>query len=237
MNIIDVAIMSVLGVSIIFGLYSGFLGSLLNSLGMLLSYLFAWWFYRPLAAWFQGHEDWVGQLVHYTEGAARIPSLELARADISTLSAEQIEKTIADANFPFPFGNLLSSNIAGDTLGPSGATTLEHYFNNTIVEVSINLLSFAMLFILLYIGFSIAVSATNYTLKLPVLRRLDWLAGGIVGLGRGVMLGMIVCSLLPVVLAALPSGVPMIEGILKGSDMLPFYMNSNPILEGIRGFI
>ncbi len=237
MNLIDIAIWGVLGVSIVFGLYSGFLGSLLNSAGMLLSYLFAWWFYRPLASWFQGHEDWVGQLVHYTEGAARIPSLELARSNISALTPEQISATIEHANFPVPFGKLLASNIQGHTLASAGASTLGQYFNNTIVEVSINLLSFAMLFVLLYIGFSIAVAAVNYTVKLPVLRSMDWLAGALVGIGRGVMLALVACSLLPVVLAALPSGVPIVDSMLAGSKMLSFFLNSNPILDGIRGFI
>lgn len=237
MNILDIAIWAVLGASIVFGLYSGFLGSLANSVGMLLSYLFAWWFYGPLAKWFQGHEDWVAQLVHYTEGAARIPSLELARSNISALSHEQIVQTVEQADFPFPFGKLLLANIEGQTLEAIGAHTLGDYFNNTIVEVSINLISFAMLFLLLYAAFSIAIAATSYTVKLPVLRTLDWLAGGLVGLARGVMLALIACSLLPVVLSALPAGISLLDSILGGSSMLPFFLNSNPILDGIRGFI
>lgn len=237
MNILDIAIWAVLGASIVFGLYSGFLGSLLNSAGMLLSYAFSWLFYRPLASWFHGHEDWVGQLVHYTEGASRIPSLELARSSISALTSEQIAQTVSQAGFPFPFGKLLLQNIEGRTLEASGAYTLGDYFNNTIVEVSVNLISFAMLFLLLYIGFSIAIAATNYTVKLPVLRTMDWLAGGVVGLGRGVMLALVACSLLPVILAVLPSGIAFLDSILGGSNMLPFFLESNPILDGIRGFI
>lgn len=237
MNILDIAIWAVLGASVIFGLYSGFLGTLANSAGMLLSYLLAWLFYGMLAAWFQGHEDWVGQLVHYTEGAARIPTLELARSGISALNAEQIARTVEQAAFPVPYGKLLLSNIAGQTLAATGAVTLADYFNNTIVEVSINLISFVALFLLLYTGFSVAIAATSYTVKLPVLRTMDWLAGGLVGLARGVMLALVACSLLPVALAALPSGVPMIESILESSGMLPFFLNSNPILDGIRGFI
>jgi uncharacterized membrane protein required for colicin V production len=237
MNIIDLALWAVLGVSIVFGLYSGLLGSLLNSVGMLFSYMFAWWFYKPVATWVQGHEDWVGQLIHYTEGAARIPSLELARSSISSLDSATIASTVEQARFPFPFGKLLLSNIESAALAHEGALTLGEYFNTTIVEVSINLLSFALLFALMYIGFSIAIAATNYVVKLPVLRTMDWLAGGVIGLARGVMLALVAVSLLPVVLSALPGGVPLIDDILGGSSMLPFFLDSNPILDGIRGVI
>ena len=237
MNILDIAIWSVLGASIIFGLYSGFLGTLANSAGMLLSYLFAWWFYGSLASWFQGHEEWVGQLVHYTEGAARIPSLEYARSGISMLSSEQIAATVEQATFPIPYGKLLLMNIQGHTLAATGASTLADYFNNTVVEVSINLIGFVTLFLLLYTGFSIAIAATSYTVQLPVLRTMDWLAGGVVGLARGVMLALVACALLPVILAVLPAGVAMIDNILEQSALLPFFIDNNPILDGIRGFI
>lgn len=237
MNYLDLAIWLVLGASIIIGLYSGFLSTLLNGLGMLISYICAWLFYGSLAEWFWGHTEWVEQLIHYTEGAARIPTLEMARSSISLLSAEQVGQIVDVSQMPEPFARLITENVAGHVLASQGLNTIADYFNNTVVYVSINIIGFVMLFLLLYIAFSIAISATAYVVRFPVIRTMDWLAGGIMGLGRGFVLAMVACSMIPIVLAILPSGIDFIDEILQTSSFAEFFLYKNPILDGIRGVI
>lgn len=237
MNLFDIAILLVIGASIVYGLYSGFLSSMFNSLGFLISYLCASLFYGAIARWFQGHDQWVSQLIHYTEGAARIPSLDLARSPISTLGAEQISSVVTQAQLPEPFGRLIESNISSYALLNSGATTLADYFNNTLVIVSINLISFVLLFLVLYATFSLVIAGTSYVVKFPVLRNLDWAAGGLIGLGRGILLALVFCSLVPIVLAVLPGGIDFIDEIFATSKYADFFLGNNPILQAIRGTI
>ncbi len=236
MNYLDLAIFLIIGVSVAIGLYSGFLSSLFNALGMLISYVCAWLFYGSLATWFWSHVEWVAQLIHYTEGASRLAT-DTARASVGLLTPEQAQGIVMESAMPQPFARLILENIQGSVLAGQGLNTMADYFNNTVVYVSVNLLSFAMLFLILYVAFSVAISATSYVVKLPVLRVFDWAAGGLIGLGRGLFLALIACSLIPIVLAVLPSGIGFIDEIIATSTFAPYLLDGNPILEGIRGIV
>ena len=236
MNYLDLAVYLVIGVSIAIGLYSGFLSSLFNVFGMLISYACAWLFYSYLATWFYGHPDWIDQLIHYTEGASRLAT-DTARSSITLLTIEQAREIVAQAAMPEPFARLILDNIGNNALASQGMGTMADYFNNTVVYVSVNLISFTMLFLILYIAFSVAISATSYVVKFPILRAFDWALGGALGLGRGIMLAMIACSLIPIILAVLPSGIDFIDEIIETSKFAPFLLDKNPILEGIRGIV
>lgn len=237
MNLFDLVILVLVGISVVAGLYSGFLTTMFNSLAFFLSYLLSMLFYGSIARWFQGHPDWVAQIIHYTEGATSIPTLELARTPISSLGAEQISQVVTQAQLPYPFGRLVEMNILNHALAGEGASTLADYFNNTLVYVSINLLSFVLLFLLLYAAFSIAISAASYVVRFPVLRYGDSLAGGLIGAGRGVLLALVFCSLVPIALSVLPQGIDFIDDIFAKSAFASFYLENNPILQAIRGTI
>ena len=112
--------------------------------------------------------------------------------------------------------------------------TVSDLLSNTIVSVSLSILSFLICFLLSYIVLSFVIHLINYVFELPVLRHLDALAGGLFGLVRGALLLFILFALVPIVLAIAP--VPQIEEMIAASRMAPMF-DSQLILSILRSSI
>ena len=69
-----------------------------------------------------------------------------------------------------------------------GATTMATLLSQTIVNVSLSILSFLICFLGCYIVATFVIHLICYVFELPVLRHLDALMGGVFGLARGVLL-------------------------------------------------
>lgn len=83
MNIMDIVILAVLAVSVIFGMYRGFISGVL-SVAALIGALAAAFFISPsLAAWLQGNETLVNTLMYYTDAGSRIKDLDLSLLSVS----------------------------------------------------------------------------------------------------------------------------------------------------------
>ena len=115
LNLIDYAIVALFALSVLVGLHRGTVATGLNLLALGLSLVIAKLCYPLAAEWIAGHETWMNYLVYFSEGSSHIPTamMEYARADITTLTAEQVQQVIRAANFSAPFDEYLASNIAG----------------------------------------------------------------------------------------------------------------------------
>ena len=78
MNIVDYVIIGVVAISVLFGLYRGFVASVLNMGGGLISFLGSFALYPKLAAMIQNNQELQRTLLHYTDASSRIGDLELA---------------------------------------------------------------------------------------------------------------------------------------------------------------
>ena len=109
--------------------------------------------------------------------------------------------------------------------------TIAELLSQTIVSVSISILSFLICFFVSYIVATFVIHLISYVFELPVLRHLDALIGGVFGLVRGVLLLFILFALVPIVLAIAP--VPQIEEMIAASRMAPMF-DSQLILSILR---
>ena len=78
MNIIDILILAVLGVSLIFGLYRGFISGVLSVAALIGAAAAAFAVSPSLAAWLQGNDTLVNTLMYYTDAGSRIKDLDLS---------------------------------------------------------------------------------------------------------------------------------------------------------------
>jgi len=99
--------------------------------------------------------------------------------------------------------------------------TIAQLLSQTIVNVSISIISFLICFFVCYIAATFVIHLVQYVFELPVLRHLDALIGGVFGFVRGVLLLFILFALVPIVLAVAP--VPMIEEMVASSRMAPMF--------------
>ena len=222
MNYIDLLFLALIAVSVVFALHKGFLVTLLSMFALALSGLVSFLSYPLLSHFISANESWMTIFVHFTEGSSHITSLELARAPIASLSAQQVATAISDASFPHPFAPYLAQNIEGSVYAEQGLTTLAQYFDRTLVDISINVISFLVLLFVLFFVFTLIITLVNAAKPLPVLRILDWVAASCVGILRGYLMMWALCMLFPLVLVMLP--VDFIAEMLQTSALAgPFF--------------
>lgn len=228
MNIVDYLIIGVVAVSVLFGLYRGFVASVLNMGGGLISFLSSFALYPKLAALIQNNQELQRTLLHYTDASSRIGDLELALTNVVNLGREGIEQVIANVNLPAPLDSILQVNLENLAYGTQGAaTTVADYVSQTILQASINIICFLVCFAVLYIVISIGLNLIRAVFRFPVLKQLDGLAGGVFGLLRGILVCLAVFTLMPLVQTMVP--LTIITELMNESTLAPIFMNGNLI--------
>ena len=228
MNIVDYVIIGIVAISVLFGLYRGFVSSVLSMGGGLLSFLASFALYPKLAALIQNNAELQRTLLHYTDASSRIGDLELALTNVVSLGREGIQKVLGNVNLPAPLDTILQVNLENLVYGTQGAvTTVSDYVSQTILQASINIICFLVCFIGMYIVLSLGMNLIRAIFRFPVLKQLDSLAGGVFGLLRGVLLCLAVFTLVPLVQTMLP--MDLINDLIAESQLAPIFMNGNLI--------
>ena len=228
MNIVDYVIIGVIGVSVLYGLYRGFVASVLSMGGGLISFLSAFALYPKLAALIQNNEELQRTLLHYTDASSRIGDLELALTNVINLGREGITQVLSNVQLPAPLDSILQVNLENLVYGTQGAaSTVSDYVSQTILQSSINIICFIVCFAGVFVAFSLASNLIRAIFRFPVLKQADALAGGVFGLLRGVLLCLIVFTLIPMVQTMVP--LDIITELLEESQLAPIFMNGNLI--------
>ncbi len=227
MNIIDIMILVVLGVSVLFGMYRGFISGVLSLAGLVGSAALAFAMSGELAAWLKGNETLVQTLLYYTDAGSRITNLDLSLLSVAQVSESALAQILQSAKLPAAFESAFISSIGS----ASGSMTIAQLMSETIVSVSLSILSFLICFLIAYVVITFVIHLIQYVFELPVLRHLDALIGGAFGLMRGVLLLFIFFALVPIVLAVAP--VEMISDLIEASKLAPMF-DSQLILSILR---
>ena len=234
MNIVDYVVLGVLGLSILFGFYRGFVSTVLNSGGCLVSLILSFILYPKAAALIQGNQELVRTLLHYTDASSRLGDLELALTNVATLTQNKIAEIVAKVQLPPPLDTLLQVNLEQQVYGiNSGIDTVADYVSQTILTACINIICFLLCFALIYLALALLVNMLKAIFRFPVLKQLDWLAGGIFGFLRGVVICYAVFALVPLVQTVVP--IDMIAELFEQSTLAPIFNNGNLILGIMTG--
>jgi len=207
MNFIDIAILLVLGITILGGLYRGFVSTVYNIGATFLSLIVARLCIPLVSGFVKGSADLFNMLLYYTEGSeyVAITDVELTRAPIADISSEQLHTVLANADMPLPMDRCVIKNIASEAFRDSGVTTLGDYFNQTIVCVVINILALLAVFVLVRLILGFVVRGMEYGRGgFKVLAHGDGVIGAGLGLVHGVLMLFVIFLLAPVMLTVLP---------------------------------
>ena len=230
MNIIDILVLIIIGVSVIYGMHRGFISGVLSVAALIGAAALAFMYSGDLAAWLKGNETLVETLMYYTDAGSRVANLDLSLLSISQVNESALAQILQSANLPAAFESAFITSIAS----ANGGMTIAQLLSQTIVSVSISILSFLICFFAAYLAATFVIHLIQYVFELPVLRHLDALIGGVFGLVRGVLLVFILFALIPIVLAVAP--VEMIEEMIAASKLAPLF-DSQLILSILRGTI
>ena len=229
MNLIDLAIFVVLLLSVVFGLYKGFIKTVSGIVAFFASWIIAFSFYPMLASSISHIPDLVSKVKYYTTDSSRIG--DYADTAVNSLADETaITKTIKKIGIPAPIDNLLKKNIMNQSFEDKKITTIGQYFNETVTSFAINVLSFLIIFLVVRLLCIFVLHAIDYAMKLPILSHFNGLLGGIFGFLSGLLLLFVIFSVLPVFFSAVPS--PSIEKLVDQSFLARLFYKAN-IINGI----
>ena len=227
----DYGILLLMAISILSGVYNGFVLSALNTVSLLLSWIISLIFYPLLSGYLMiRYEALFQRLVHFTEGSSKIPSIEARNARLTSISEAQLGNLLEEMQLPNPFHRILAS----DVFAANGSIqSLGQYFDNTIAVILVNILSFLLLFFLIKVFFIILVSIAKAVVNLPVLKQFDALFGGAFGVLRGFFVLYFLFALIPIVLTLAP--VDVLGEYLEGSRFAGFFYQFNLFTSFVRG--
>ncbi|MEG0382994.1 MAG: CvpA family protein [Christensenella sp.] len=234
MNFINLNLIIIffIAIYILQGFHKGFLISVANTIGMVISWIVGFLF-SPLMSQAVAKGSFYKFLLQFTNG------VDLLQANgnlaVTTLSPIQIDSIVQNANVPFPFDKLITQNMTNQVFEPQGYHTVSEYFGYTTTNIVVNIFSFLVIYLIARIVISLLINAVNYANPLPVLRKFDSVAGGAVGVLRGILGMFALFIMLPVIMISLPTD--FISPLIANSSMSEFFYQSNFLLNGISGMI
>lgn len=219
-----------LGLCVLFGLYRGFIQSVLNLAGGLAAFAGSFWLFPKLADVLSTNTEITRIISTYTDSGTLLGDLDLSSLSVSALSQDSIASIVERANLPSPVDTLLEHNLAQQVFSPLGnlATNVGDYVNQTILSVSINVLCFLLCFVICFVVMTILINVLRAVFRFPVLKHLDWLAGGVFGLLIGVLLCFVIFTVLPLMESVVP--LPEFRELVDQSALAQVFENGNLII-------
>jgi len=235
MNLLDLGIAAFFVLFALIGWYNGFFLSMLNTAGFFVSWLLGL-LLSPLAAnAILSNETLASAMLYYTEGAELVADVEMRRLAVSQLSSENLNAILSSANLPAPLDTLVAKNMAGEVFADQGITTVGEYFNQTIVNFTVNVAAFLIVFLIVRVFIAFVLHGVDYTVRLPVLKHFDGPLGAAFGVVRGFFALFVIFMVVPTLLVALP--FPSVREYIDASFLGPFFAGSNFLLSFIRGVV
>ncbi len=233
MNVVDIIIVVIIGLSVVYGSSSGFIQTISNTVGMLVSIGAAFLLGPVMAAWLAG-VDWVREiLTNVTDAVARVGDFDLATKQVSGLSESTVDTVLTSVALPEPIANVLKDNLLGQSFADQGLRTVNDYVSNTIVAAALQVLGFLLAFLIAYIIISIIVSIIQHVFRFPILRQLDWLAGAAFGFIRGAGFIYLMLLLVPLISTALP--IEGFDELIAASQLAHHFGNDGFFIRVITG--
>ena len=233
MNVVDIIIVVIIGLSVVYGSSSGFIQTISNTVGMLVSIGAAFLLGPVMAAWLAG-VDWVREiLTNVTDAVARVGDFDLATKQVSGLSESTVDTVLTSVALPEPIANVLKDNLLGQSFADQGLRTVNDYVSNTIVAAALQVLGFLLAFLIAYIIISIIVSIIQHVFRFPILRQLDWLAGAAFGFLRGAGFIYLMLLLVPLISTALP--IECFDELIAASQLAHHFGNDGFFIRVITG--
>lgn len=202
MNVLDIAILAILAVSVIAGMYRGFLASGLHTAGFIGAWFAAKMTYTELATAVLSNRALMGVLSNYLEPESFFSSPAVANMSVADAitsgQLETIANTVAE-KMPF-IRDAFVQNVQSFAFTNLNISTLRDYLDQTVWTGLFNVISFLLIFALAYAVIALVVNLFNHVFNFPALRFFDRILGGAFGLVRGAVVVVLALTLLPMVL-------------------------------------
>ena len=205
MNILDLIILAILGYGLLAGMQKGMLTSGLKLFGFAGAWFGARMLYGRLAQFALSNRTLMAVLNQYLEPETFFTDQAIAASNVAEVVAGSESSITAAVNAVGPRFQFLSSafsdNLRHVAFQDLGLTAVADYFNQTLWVAVFNVAAFLVAFILLYVVMSLLINLLDRVVAFPVLRRFDWLVGGVFGVLRASVVVVLILNVLPVLIS------------------------------------
>ncbi len=226
---VDLVILLILAIALLAGYYRGVIYSVINLGVSILSFVMALLLCTTLSGVVQKRQSLYEMMLYYFEGYEYIneTSVELVHVSVSQIGEKELAVVVRNADMPSPFDSAITGNVKKQVYEDRGIYSLGDYFNQTIVDTVLNIISLLLLFLIFRLLFGFVLRLIDFgAAGLPRLKQFDVpLACGI-GLLHGVLLVSVLFMLVPLMLVVVPRLSKFIDGSLLGG----FFYRGNVLL-------
>jgi len=226
-NIVDLILYLILALSLISGMYKGFIASGLAAVGFVAAWFGALNLFPRLAQMLLGNQYLMGSLSYYLDASSLFKTSELADCPVAQAvsstgtGSTMLNQALQELNLPTLIESTFKNNVTSQLFKDLNLTTLADYLGQTIWVAAINVASFLVMFTVCYFVVLLVVNLLNNVFRFPLLKHLDWLLGGVFGLARGAVVVMLLLGIAPLILSMLP--LKAVGGILETSRLAQFF--------------
>ena len=227
---VDLLILLILAIALLAGYYRGVIYSAINLGVSILSFVMALLLCTTLSGVVQKRQSLYEMMLYYFEGYEYIneTSVELVHVSVSQIGDRELSVVVKNANMPSPFDEAVTKNVKKQVYQRRNIYSLGDYFNQTIVDTVLNILSLLVLFLLFRLVLGFVLRLIDFgAAGLPRLRRLDAPLSCGIGLLHGILLVFIVFMLVPLMLVVVPKLVKYIDDSVLGG----FFYKANLLLK------
>ena len=227
---VDLIILLILAIALLAGYYRGVVYSAI-SLGLsILSFAMALFLCTTLSGLVQKRQNLYEMMLYYFEGYEYIneTSVELVHVSASQIGERELAVVVKNADIPSPFDAAITRNVKNQVYERRGIYSLGDYFNQTLVDTVLNILSLLVLFLIfrLILGFVLRLIDFGAA-GLPRLRRFDAPLSCGIGLLHGIFLVFVLFMLVPLMLVVVPKLIKYIDESVLGG----FFYKANLLLK------
>lgn len=229
MNLLDVIIIAILAFYLISGMYRGSITSFLGTAGFVAAWFGAKELYPQVARLALSNRTLMAVLNQYLEPQNFFKTHQQAMttvAEVISGGESAIQNAMAGLS-----GNLsiiskaFEANVRSQAFQNLGISTLSDYLDQTIWEAVFNVGAFVLCFVALYALACLVVNLLDHVISFPLIRGVDWLIGGLLGLVRGVVICVLILNLLPAVAQIVSPDFA--QDLIKNSTLLNLVNNAD----------
>ena len=246
MNIIDIIFILVLGYSLLAGMHKGFIASGLSLLGFAAAWFGAYFSYGTLMNAVLANSTIMGFCSNLLEASSFFNGVDANKLVSDMAGSDAFSEIAAYIGEKIPLiadafaGNVNTQAFAGKLFGNTQLLTLADYLDQTVWVAVFGVLSFIVMFALIYVVVTLFVNLLNHVITFPILRRIDWLVGGIFGLFRGAGVCMLMYVVVNYLMTMFIAEDSAIFALISDSSLLAFvdglsFLNVEKVLTTIIG--
>lgn len=226
---VDLVILLILAIALLAGYYRGVIYSAINVGVSILSFAMALLLCTTLSGVVQKRQNLYEMMLYYFEGYEYIneTSVELVHVSVSQIGDRELSVVVRNADMPSPFDSAVTNNVKKQVYESRSIYSLGDYFNQTIVDTVLNILSLLLLFLIFRLLFGFILRLIDFgAAGLPRLKQFDVPIACGIGLLHGVFLVSVLFMLVPLMLVVVPRLSKFIDDSLLGG----FFYRGNLLL-------